>query len=163
MKKQKAALCHCGSQVLLEDCCFPIIKGRIKAKNAEQLMRSRYTAYVLLDDAYILRSWHPSKRPNQIELDSSVLWTGLQVVKVTALKKKKAFADATVEFIARFSQQGSTGEMHELSQFKHEDGHWYYIDGEQLNGYAAPVKQGRNEVCICGSGKKFKKCCALKL
>lgn len=109
-----------------------------------------------------MQSWHVSTRPQSIELDSRISWTGLQLLsKHDGAARKEAF----VEFIARFVSEGVAGQMHERSRFVFEQERWFYVDGQQIESDMGEIKpeinrrRGRNEPCYCGSGKKFKKCC----
>ena len=147
--------CPCGSKKQLDDCCLRVINGSVKALSAEQLMRSRYTAYALRNEQYVLDSWHSSTRPSGLglELETSMLWTGLNIQKVSAEENNTAY----VEFVARFNNEGVAGQIHERSRFVREQGYWFYVDGEQIE--SAMKAPGRNDPCHCGSGKKFKKCC----
>lgn len=116
-------------------------------------MRSRYSAYVLQRADYLLRTWHPSTRPENLDLVAdSTVWLRLEI-----LDRKQGSAEdeeGVVEFVAHC--QG--GQLRERSRFRKEAGDWYYLDGTIL----PPVqkkKTGRNDPCPCGSGRKFKKCC----
>ena len=60
--------CPCGSKLSHAGCCGPRLSGEQPAETPEALMRSRYTAYVLRDAAYLQASWHPSTRPAQLGL-----------------------------------------------------------------------------------------------
>jgi SEC-C motif-containing protein len=93
-------------------------------------MRSRYTAYTLGNEAYLLATWHPDSRPQGLDLgaEPKPRWLGLQV-KAHALQDA---AHATVEFVARYKVGSRAYRMHELSRFVRADGHWYYLDGTQL-------------------------------
>jgi len=90
-------------------------------------MRSRYSAYVLGLRDYLLRSWHAGTRPAALELDPATRWLGLEV-------KRHIGSDADhaeVEFVARYRVGGGSAvRLHERSRFVREDGHWYYLDGE---------------------------------
>lgn len=91
-------------------------------------MRSRYTAYTQLREAYLLATWHPSSRPTALELadDVQTRWLGL-VVK----RREQQDADhATVEFVARYKVHGRAHRLHENSRFVRENGHWFYVDGD---------------------------------
>jgi len=156
------ALCGCGSGRPGIHCCVPIIAGERPAETAEQLMRSRFVAYASGQIDYLLASWHSSTRPAQLQLSADLHWRRLQVLSTDA--GASADGDAWVEFKAVYQQQGRVGFMHERSRFVREDGAWRYIDGESLS--SEPVAMNtlkRNEPCFCGSGKKFKKCCAPSL
>jgi len=90
-------------------------------------MRSRYSAFVMVNEPYLLASWHSSKRPKSIELDRSQKWLGLKIVEA----RTTGSDTAEVEFIARFRiGGGSAARLHERSRFVKEDGRWLYLDGE---------------------------------
>lgn len=89
-------------------------------------MRSRYTAYVLNNEAYLLATWHISTRPESLNLATqpSAQWLGLEV------KTHRTAGDsASVEFVARYRLNGRAVRLHETSRFVREAGCWYYIDG----------------------------------
>jgi SEC-C motif domain protein len=86
-------------------------------------MRSRFSAYALGLDAYVLSSWHPSTRPAELDLDNDVEWRRLQIVDAEA---------DVVEFRASFRSPRGGGLVHERSRFAHEDGHWFYVDGDSV-------------------------------
>lgn len=88
-------------------------------------MRSRYTAFVLQDEAHLLRSWHPSTRPADVRFVSGQRWTGLEVLATTA--GDLLDDEGTVEFIARFDRRGRPASLHELSRFARHDGRWTYV------------------------------------
>jgi len=88
-------------------------------------MRSRYSAFALGLDEYLLTTWHPSTRPPSIALDERVRWLGLQV------RSQHEDGDrATVEFVARSKQGGRATRLHETSRFVREGGRWFYVDGD---------------------------------
>lgn len=115
--------CPCGSKKTLQSCCGPFIEGA-SAPTAEALMRSRYTAYALKHEPYLIESWHSSTRPESIDFSPTLRWTGLEI-RGTA----DHGAEATVEFIARFREHGRPGALHETSRFVQEGGRWLYVDG----------------------------------
>ncbi|OIQ97527.1 hypothetical protein GALL_204110 [mine drainage metagenome] len=91
-------------------------------------MRSRYTAYVLGLEDYLLQTWHPDFRPVSLDLaeNEQIKWLGLRVNQ-TALTSENT---ASVDFIARYKIRGKAERMHELSQFELIENHWYYLTGE---------------------------------
>ena len=101
------------------------------ASTAERLMRSRYTAFSLGDAAHLARSWHPRTRPDDIEIDPELRWTGLEIVDAEA----GGDGDTTgvVEFRAAWAQgtgaDAVTGVLHERSRFARVRGRWFYLDG----------------------------------
>ena len=146
--------CPCCSGEQYSLCCAPYIDGTQIPATAERLMRSRYTAYVQQNAAYLVATWHPSQqRPELLQaLTESFAgseWLGLNVTRCFAgLHENEAF----VTFFARYREKAQLHHLHECSRFVREDQRWYYIDG------TAP-ELGRNDPCPCGSGKKYKKCC----
>jgi SEC-C motif-containing protein len=128
-----AVACPCGrlgpkGQVLaLDDCCGPYHANQ-NAPDAERLMRSRYSAFVLGDVPYLLSTWHSSQRPAELTLESGGKWLGLEIKhhRVTGTDT------AEVEFVARFRVGGKAVRQHERSRFVREDGRWFYVDGDEL-------------------------------
>ena len=119
--------CPCGSRLPLPECCGRLHDGTATAATAEQLMRSRYSAFALGDAEYLLATWHPTTRPRTLELDPGVRWTGLDVLRTT----RGALLDreGSVEFRAHYVVAGRSGAQHERSRFVREDGAWRYLDG----------------------------------
>lgn len=127
-------------------------------------MRSRYTAYVLRDEQYLMDTWHGSTRPGKIDFSGvdSVLWTGLEIVNTG--QGQPDDNDGSVEFVAGYKVDGKDKQLHENSRFVKEQGQWFYLDGKikrnlSNNLGASAHKPGRNQPCPCGSGKKYKHCC----
>lgn len=121
--------CPCGSGGAYAACCGRWHAGAeaLQAPDAAALMRSRYSAYVLGLDAYVLATWHPSSRPASIEpAPPGLRWLGLEVRAASAQEAHRA----TVEFVARSKLHGRAQRLHETSRFVREDGRWYYLDGE---------------------------------
>lgn len=145
--------CPCQSGKLYQDCCEPLHQDASSAPTAEQLMRSRYSAYCLGHANYLLATLHPSKRrPEELRLIEETIktttWLGLKI-----LDHKEANDLAEVEFVA-FYQDAPFAQLHERSRFTREAGQWFYHDGV----FMPESKLGRNEPCFCGSGSKFKHC-----
>jgi SEC-C motif-containing protein len=91
------------------------------------MMRSRYSAYVLKLEAYLLATWHSSTRPAALDLAAdNTKWLGLEVKKHLSESADRA----TVEFVARYKIGGRAGQLHEASRFVQEEGRWFYVDGE---------------------------------
>ncbi|MFE6285148.1 YchJ family protein [Streptomyces sp. NPDC057877] len=119
------AACPCGLPEPYEKCCARYHSGAA-APTAEALMRSRYTAFVRGDTAYLLRTWHPRTRPGQLDLDPGTRWTGLEILDTG---DGSAFhTTGTVTFRASFRG----GALHERSRFERVDGAWVYVDGDFL-------------------------------
>jgi SEC-C motif domain protein len=109
-------------------CCGRFIEGGAFPSNAMELMRSRYTAYVLQNTAYLRETWAPETCPPDLDAsDTTTRWLGLDI-------KRHSIADADheeVEFVARFKVDGRAHRLHEASRFTRDSsGHWIYIDGK---------------------------------
>ncbi|XZG68989.1 YchJ family protein [Chitinibacteraceae bacterium HSL-7] len=118
--------CPCDLAAPYQDCCGRYHAG-MAAPDARALMRSRYSAYVLGLEDYLLATWHESTRPQALDLaeDASTKWLGLAV---------KAFLpageSATVSFVARYKVGGRAYRLVETSRFVFESGCWFYVDGD---------------------------------
>lgn len=91
-------------------------------------MRSRYSAYVLGEEDYLLDTWHPAYRPRQLTQVPGQKWLGLKI-KAT-IRGRATDTTGTVEFVARYKVDGRGYRLHEISRFVREAGHWYYTDGD---------------------------------
>jgi SEC-C motif-containing protein len=138
----KSSPCPCGRALAYEDCCGILhqgfeASGRLLAPDAEALMRSRYSAFVLERPDYLLATWHASTRPQRLELESGIRWLGLEVRQCRTLDA----THATVEFVARFRSAGRAVRQHEHSRFESTGGLWFYVDGDQNGTGANPVER----------------------
>jgi SEC-C motif-containing protein len=122
--------CPCGGGLPLAECCGPLLDGTRTAATAEQLMRSRYSAFALDDAGYLRATWHPRTRPATLDLDAGVRWTGLDVLATTGGSPLES--EGTVEFRAHHVVGGRSGAQHERSRFVREHGRWLYVDGVSL-------------------------------
>ena len=124
-KRDAVTPCPCGSGIDYQQCCGRWHAGE-SASTAEQLMRSRYTAFVIRNESYLLATWHHSTRPSQIDFELTQKWLGLKIVATHTDGDL-----ATVEFIARYRLGGaSAARQHEVSRFVREQGRWFYVDGK---------------------------------
>lgn len=120
--------CPCGSGLALAACCGRYLAGE-RAPDAQALMRSRYTAFVMQDEAYLLATWHPSTRPAHLGLAQEAprpQWLGLKIMDY----RMQDATHATVEFVARQKIAGRAYRLHEVSRFVLESGRWFYVDGD---------------------------------
>lgn len=122
-KKKMPALCPCGSLLDYKDCCGRFHDGD-NAPDALSLMKSRYSAFVKGRADYLLRTWHSSTRPSQLDLSEPVKWLGLEIVSFEGDAK-----EATVSFIARGKINGRAFKQVETSRFVREGTEWFYVDG----------------------------------
>jgi SEC-C motif-containing protein len=148
-------VCPCGSGKTYEECCGALhVKAR-KAQTPLELMRSRYSAYVKGNGRYLVDTAVPE---NRYEADVALIeehaahtkWLSLQILDDVC-----SGDSGMVEFKAFYDENGSVKVLHEKSLFAKVDGAWLYAEGTLYD-----TKIGRNDPCPCGSGKKYKKCCA---
>ena len=128
MSIKRLKLCPCGSKTDYLQCCGRYIEQGLMALTAEALMRSRYSAYVLGDEAYLLRSWHVSTCPAQLGLQKETVdWLKLEVLA----KNDGGPLDehGTVEFIASYRIENKKQRIHEVSRFVKQNNQWFYVDG----------------------------------
>ncbi|WP_099052773.1 YchJ family protein [Streptomyces glaucescens] len=119
--------CPCGLAQTYDACCGRFHRGTESAPTAERLMRSRYSAFVRRDEAYLLRTWHPRTRPPGVDFDPGMRWTGLEILDTA---DGTAFhTTGTVTFRASFRG----GALHERSRFERVGGAWVYVDGDFLD------------------------------
>lgn len=95
-------------------------------------MRSRYSAYALNNEPYVLYTWHASTRPASLNLaeQPAPKWIGLKVLR----HEQQDDSHAIVEFVARYKVNGRAYKMQETSRFVKEDGRWFYVDGDTGDG-----------------------------
>lgn len=147
--------CPCG-QGNYANCCQPLHLGVVKAATAEQLMRSRYSAFAQHEIDYIVQT---TAKGQQQALDVAAIrdwsesnqWLKLEVVQAQEKLDKN---HAQVEFKAHYHDGQQAQEHHEISHFvKHAEA-WYFLDP------TTEMKITMKQPCICGSERKFKQCCA---
>ncbi len=160
------SLCPCGSGKDRAACCEPIIRGKTPAPTAEALMRARYSAHAMGAYEYLETSVASGTRESvdsakMRRWSESVEWKGLEIHSTADGRENDE--TGAVSFTARYSINGVDQEMREDATFIREDGEWRYQDGT-VHGHTPyrreTPKTGRNDPCPCGSGKKYKKCCA---
>lgn len=128
---QKA--CPCGSGKPFQFCCEPIVQGQKSAPTAEALMRSRYTAFALGAIDYLIDTTAVEKRGDD---DAEILadqvkytnWTGLKILQTD--QGGRSDETGMVEFEAAFETEDQSGTLYEKSNFRKDNGHWVYVDGE---------------------------------
>lgn len=159
--------CYCGQGSSYAACCEPLHLGRQQAQTAEQLMRSRYSAFFAGQVDYLLATHHPAQHDEDERqaLERSCgqqRWVHLDIRGTFQGGRKDQRGE--VEFVAWFvagsgKDEAAPQQLHERSRFVREGEQWLYVDGDML----PPLPQtqpdlGRNAPCWCGSGAKFKHC-----
>ena len=119
-----------GRAVAYADCCGRFVAHfeTRPAPDAEHLMRSRYSAFVLENAAYLQATWQAGQRPETLDFEPGARWLGLSVKDFRTTGEDRA----EVEFVARYRIAGRAVRLHERSRFVREDGRWYYLDGDQF-------------------------------
>jgi len=149
--------CYCGAAETFQECCEPIILQQQLATSAQQLMRSRFSAFYTQNEAWLNLSWDESTRPKSIQFEENLKWLDLSIINTSVSDE----IHSTVEFEARYFKAGKVQAIHENSRFIKHDLQWLYIDGDYLKTTFKAFKVGRNDLCPCHSGLKFKSCCLL--
>lgn len=164
LQQMKTNPCPCNSGKDFTDCCGPIIDGSVKAKTAEELMRSRYTAHFMGNFDHVANTHAPEIKDtyNKSAAKSQAKNTEWVSLEITATEDGGPDDETgVVTFTARFKENGEVYAHRERAIFRREKGEWVYVDGK-INPQIEPrrvEKIGRNDPCPCGSGKKYKKCC----
>ncbi len=142
--------CPCGTSKNYEHCCGPYILGEATPPSPEALMRSRYTAYTKANADYIAAS---QTGPAAQSFDANASKTWAQQVQWQGLEVFNSEQQNDIGFVAfraNFKNNEQAQNIFEKSEFRRIDGKWLYFDA---------VKITRNDLCPCGSGNKYKKCC----
>jgi len=100
----------------------------VAAETAEELMRSRYAAFAVGDDAYLFRTWHPRTRPDDVTIPPDRRWTRLTVLRTEA--GTRGDDEGIVEFDAHYVAGDRPGVQHEVSRFERRRGVWVYVDAQ---------------------------------
>jgi SEC-C motif-containing protein len=154
--------CPCSSGLEYTKCCEPYITGAKTAPTAESLMRSRYTAYVVHAIEYIINTCLEGDKIIRESVEAwsnNSEWLGLRIITIIGGGMDDNIGKVVFEAI--YEQKGLRYVHHETASFIKKNSCWFYEDGEiepqtvVRNG----SKVGRNDPCVCGSGKKYKHCC----
>jgi len=161
---QEHSSCPCCSGKDFVACCKGIIDGSKIAQTPLELMRSRYTAHICKDMPHIIRTMRGKalklfdQDKTRQEWFDQCEWTKLEIIDAPEITKHAK--DGIVEFKAYYNFEDCEHILHERSKFMKLDNQWYYTASQKKNpAIESSNKVGRNDDCICGSGKKYKKCC----
>lgn len=151
---EKITACPCQSGKDYIECCQPFHLQIKFPETAEQLMRSRYCAYTLVNIPYIVETTVPSQQKwlDQVAMKEwgyTTHWAGLEIVSHLPYISK---IHSKVEFNAFFKTEEGIQIHNELSLFVKINNRWYFVDPTIL-------LPSQKQNCLCGSGKKFKSCC----
>src|SRR5262245_40450154 len=154
--------CACGVGESFDACCGRFIRGDAMPETAVELMRSRYAAYTVNDLGYLLGTHDPAT-VDSVDPKVMAAWAKKATFESLEILSTELGGvdddEGIVEFVARYSQDGTAFTHHERSRFRKNGSRWYYVHGTMI----APTvrnerKVGRNDPCPCGRGKKYKKC-----
>ncbi len=129
------AACPCGSGLAYTECCAPCHRGLSFPATAEQLMRSRFSAYACQQVDYLVETTHPDTRHGRLAVDIAAWAEQAEFHRLEVLKTVQggpADKVGKVEFIAHFRQQGRLQKLHEVSRFKRYKKRWMYVDGQLM-------------------------------
>lgn len=118
--------CPCGSAERYDACCGRLHRRQAEAATAEELMRSRYSAFAVGDLDHVFRTWHPRTRPDIIEPTPALTWTGLTIVDVVAGGPDDETGE--VEFETTYDYAGTPGRQRERGRFERRRGRWVYVE-----------------------------------
>ena len=167
--------CPCGSNSTFTDCCASLIRGSGFPDTAEDLMRSRYTAFTLKNWEYLVITSHPEEKKEIAKLgpdliEDGVVWQRLKIMNIRAGGHNDS--EGQIDFIAYYTKDGHEQTLRESSRFYKINGRWVYsrknsilppvptsMESKPRTVLRSEAKIGRNHPCPCGSGKKYKKCC----
>jgi SEC-C motif-containing protein len=121
--------CPCGTGLTYGECCEPFHRAKAQPPTAERMMRSRYSAYVLGNAAYLLATWHASTRPTTVTFDPDLTWLRLDILGRT--RGGMLDSEGTVEFCAHYRSEGVRQDQHENSRFVRVNKTWLYLDDIQ--------------------------------
>ena len=124
---EPAAIKHKGAEAAFADCCGRYIVQEQLPPDALHLMRSRYTAFVLENEAYLLHTWQAAFRPSSLAFEAGAKWLGLEIKDFVQTDMKEGHETAEVEFVARVRVAGKATRLHERSRFVCQDGQWLYV------------------------------------
>lgn len=128
MPRREPATCPCGLPAAYRDCCGRLHRGDGAAATAEQLMRSRFSAFAVGDEAYLLRTWHPRHRPPRVGFEPGLRWVRLEILETTG--GSAIHTEGTVRFRAHYLDRGRPGHMEENSRFTRLEGRWVYVTAQ---------------------------------
>ncbi|MET6759021.1 YchJ family protein [Pseudoalteromonas sp. NCIMB_1079] len=156
MTSLNTTLCFCSSGHNYADCCEPLHLSVMQTDTPEQLMRSRFSAYVIKNAKYVYQTYAKEKQAENPVKEINDFANSCRFINLDLIDSSHDGDTGTVEFKAQYFYQNLFCELHEKSQFIKENTQWRYLDGTIYP--VEDIKVGRNDDCPCGSNKKYKKC-----
>lgn len=159
-------MCNCGKELDYGACCGVFHQDVTKIEEPQQLMRARYCAFVRDNNTFISATDNPALAKTEdyyqaLQTTTELNWVRLEIIDASPVVNSQGY----VSFKASYIEADKLVILEERSRFEKRQNssgamQWFYMDGEA--NYGEPIKIGRNDPCPCGSGKKYKKCCATK-
>lgn len=129
VEKTMTMPCPCGNDTTFDKCCEPIHNNHRLADTAEKLMRSRYSAFVVKNEPFLLKTWSKKRRPAKMYIaEQKIEWLGLKIHDTTAGGTEDKIGE--VEFSAQYREDGVTHTLKERSRFRKTNTLWFYVDGK---------------------------------
>lgn len=130
------APCACGgvpAGATFDECCGPLLRSERHAETAEQLMRSRYTAYALADGEHLFRTWYARTRPPHVDPEPWVRWVSLEILDTVdgGADDDTGVVEFRAHWVAGEGVALQQGEVHERSTFRRRAGRWFYVGAEE--------------------------------
>lgn len=127
---ERAMKCPCGSDKNYSSCCGLFHSGKAQAATAEELMRSRYSAFVKNDMTYLQQTTDPQTL-GSIDEDANREWAErAQFKKLEILSAEEKGTKGVVEFKAFYAIEGEDYVHHEVSTFRKQAGEWFFKSGK---------------------------------
>ncbi len=122
-------MCPCGKEKEYLNCCGRFIEKNSLPLTPEELMRSRYSAYVKANIDYIQKTMQGKPLVNFDPIEAmkwakSVTWKGLEV-----LQSEMDEVHGMVEFVATYEVGGKIFHLCEKSSFQKINEAWFYVGG----------------------------------
>ncbi|AGH80597.1 SecC motif-containing protein [Psychromonas sp. CNPT3] len=152
---QSPNTCPCRSSQPYQTCCSPLHQNLQQAQTCEQLMRARYSAFILQLGEYLFNTYDADFRGELTKeqlSEPSLTWVNLEIIATESLK-----VQGFVEFKAYYIEADTLTYHHERSNFIKKNDHWFYCDGVFYPANKS-ITIKRNDLCPCGSQIKYKKC-----
>lgn len=127
---RRAMKCPCGSNKNYETCCGLFHSGEAQAATAEELMRSRYSAFAKNQMSYLQETTDPQTL-GSIDENANREWAErAEFKKLEILNAEEKGTKGLVEFKAFYAIDGEDYIHHEISTFRKQAGQWFFKSGK---------------------------------
>lgn len=124
--------CPCGGTSCYMRCCGPLIKGKRVAATAQELMRSRYTAFAKQKSDYLVSTVAGAAAVDfcrEPVIDPGIKWIRLEIIDVIRGREGDDYGEVCFQayYKKKSDQFGGVRSMCERSVFKKIEGRWFYV------------------------------------